>query len=107
MSDPTLQHQIEAARAYEELFVPALFRQFASKVADAAGVSNGERVLDVACGTGALAREILRRVGPDGLVSGIDPVPGMIEVAREIAPAIDWRKGKQRHYHFLMSRSTL
>lgn len=94
MSDPTLQRQIEAAGAYEALFVPALFQQFAPRVADAAGVSTGERVLDVACGTGALAREILRRVGANGRVSGIDPVPGMIEVAREIAPAIDWRVAK-------------
>ena len=94
MSDPKLQHQIEAASAYEELFVPALFQQFAPKVADAAGVSTGERVLDVACGTGVLAREILKRVGPNGRVSGVDPVPGMIEVAGEIAPAIDWREGK-------------
>ena len=94
MSDPKLQDQIEAATAYEELFVPALFRQFAPKVADAAGVSPGERVLDVACGTGVLAREILKRVGPTGRVSGVDLVAGMIEVAREIAPAIDWREGK-------------
>jgi ubiquinone/menaquinone biosynthesis C-methylase UbiE len=68
MSNPTLQHQMEAATAYEALFVPALFRQFAPKVADAAGVSNGQRVLDVACGTGALARDILIRVGPGGVV---------------------------------------
>ena len=94
MSDSTLQHQIEAAGAYEALFVPALFQQYAPKVADAAGINKGERVLDVACGTGVLAREILKRVGPTGCVSGIDHVPGMIEVAREIAPAIDWREGK-------------
>ena len=100
MSNPTLQHQMEAATAYEALFVPALFRQFAPKVADAAGVSNGQRVLDVACGTGALAREILRRVGPGGLVSGIDAVPGMIEVARDIAPAVDWRVGRAESLPF-------
>ena len=94
MSDPTLQRQIEAAQAYEALFVPALFEQFAPKVVDAAGVGRGERVLDVACGTGVVAREILRRVGPTGRVTGIDPVPGMIEVATEIAPAVDWREGK-------------
>jgi ubiquinone/menaquinone biosynthesis C-methylase UbiE len=100
MSDPALQHQIEAARAYEALFVPALFRQFAVKVADAAGISDGERVLDVACGTGVLAREILRCVGPSGLVSGIDAAPGMIEVAREIAPAVDFREGKAESLPF-------
>lgn len=94
MSDPAMQSQIEAARAYEALFVPALFGQFASKVADAARVGKGERVLDVGCGTGILAREILRRIGPSGRVAGIDPVPGMIEVAEELAPAVEWRQGK-------------
>ena len=93
MSDPTLQRQIEGARGYEALFVPALVGQFAPKVADAAGVGNGDRVLDVACGTGIVAREILKRVGPTGRVSGIDPVRGMIEVARQIEPAVEWREG--------------
>lgn len=91
---------MEAARAYETLFVPALFAQFAPKVADAAGVGEGERVLDVACGTGVLAREILNRVGPGGRVAGIDQVPGMIEVARQIAPAVEWREGKAESLPF-------
>lgn len=93
MSDPALQPQIEAARSYEALFVPALVGQFAPKVADAARVQKGQRVLDVACGTGVLAREVLRRVGPTGHVAGIDPVPGMIEVAKQIASAVEWRQG--------------
>jgi hypothetical protein len=42
---------IEAATAYEVLFVPALFRQWAPIVADAAHIKSGDRVLDVACGT--------------------------------------------------------
>lgn len=47
MSDPTLQAQIDAAKAYEALMVPALFGQWASKVADAAQIRPGQRVLDV------------------------------------------------------------
>lgn len=100
MSDPTLQSQIEAARAYEELFVPALVGQFAPKVADAARVVEGERVLDVACGTGVLARETLKLVGPNGRVVGIDAVRGMIEVAQQIAPAIEWHEGKAESLPF-------
>ena len=100
MSDPEIQSQIEAARSYEALFVPALVGQFAPKVADAAGILAGERVLDVACGTGVLARETLKRVGANGSVTGIDPVPGMITVAQQIEPGVEWRQGKAESLPF-------
>ena len=93
MSKPTLQAQTDAARAYEALFVPALFGQWARKIADAVQVQPGQRVLDVACGTGILAREIAARTGSEGGVVGIDASPGMIAVAKELAPAIEWRDG--------------
>jgi SAM-dependent methyltransferase len=93
MSDPTLQDQIDAAKVYEALFVPALFGQWASKVADATRVQAGQRVLDVACGTGVLAREISSRMGSSVHVVGLDPGPGMLAVARELAPAVTWRQG--------------
>jgi SAM-dependent methyltransferase len=93
MSEPTLQAQIDAANAYESLFVPALFGQWAPKVADAAHLQPGDRVLDVACGTGTLAREIASRIGSAGRVVGIDPSPGMVAVAKQLAPAVEWREG--------------
>jgi len=93
MSEPTLHAQIDAANAYEALFVPALFGQWAPKVADAAQIQPGQRVLDVACGTGILAREAALRLGSIGYVAGIDPSPGMVAVARMLAPAIEWREG--------------
>jgi SAM-dependent methyltransferase len=93
MSEPTLQAQIDAAHAYEALFVPALFGQWAPKVADAAQAQSGQRVLDVGCGTGILAREIVSRVGSVGRVVGIDPSPGMVAVAKQVAPAVEWREG--------------
>jgi SAM-dependent methyltransferase len=93
MSEPTLQSQIDAANAYEALFVPALFGQWAPKVADAVQVQRGQRVLDVACGTGVLAREIARRIGSAGRVVGVDPSPGMVATAKRLAPAIEWREG--------------
>ena len=101
MTDDMVLRQIEAARAYEALFVPALFAQFAPKVADAARVCKGERVLDVACGTGILAREIVSRVGPNGRVAGIDITPGMIEVAKQIAPDVEWHQGKAETLPFV------
>lgn len=93
MSEPTLQAQIDAAHAYEALFVPALFGQWTRKVADAAQIQSGHRALDVGCGTGILAREIATRIGSVGDVVGIDPSPGMVAVAKQLAPAVEWREG--------------
>jgi SAM-dependent methyltransferase len=93
MNEPATQAQIDGASAYESLFVPALFAQWAPRVADAAAVAPGQRVLDVASGTGVLTREVASRVGSSGSVAGIDPGPGMIEVARRKAPAIEWQQG--------------
>jgi hypothetical protein len=45
-----VQPQIKAANTYEALLVPALFRRWISKVADAAQVQHGQRALDIACG---------------------------------------------------------
>ena len=81
---------IEAGRGYESLFVPALFEAWTKHLIDGANVGNGSHVLDVACGTGVLARSALARVGSDGRVVGADPAPGMIAAAKEIEPAIDW-----------------
>ena len=88
-----LQAQIAAARAYEEFFVPALFGEWATRVASAAQIQPGNHVLDVACGTGVLAREAESRVKPSGFVVGVDPSPGMLTVAAQLAPRIEWRQG--------------
>lgn len=81
---------IEGARAYEGLHVNALFRQWAEPVLDAAEVAPGDRVLDVACGTGVVAREALARVGTTGAVTGIDIDVGMLAVAADIEPGVTW-----------------
>ncbi len=82
-----------AAEVYEEFFVPALFREWAPRVAQAAGIREGYKVLDVACGTGVLAREAAGRAGPQGEVCGLDRNEGMLAVARRLAPAVAWRQG--------------
>jgi len=92
VSDPGLENQIAGARAYESLHVPALFKQWCPQLLDAAGVELGHRVLDVACGTGILAREAAARVGPSGHVCGVDPGRGMLAVAAELAPNVEWRE---------------
>jgi len=54
---------------------------------DLLGVQAGECVLDVGCGSGAVTRDIARRVGPAGRVVGVDPSPQFLVVARELADA--------------------
>ncbi|HJU90973.1 MAG TPA: class I SAM-dependent methyltransferase [Gemmatimonadaceae bacterium] len=88
-----MQSQIDAANAYEQLFVPCLLREWAPRVADAAKVRSGQRVLDVACGTGLLTREVASRVAPNGSVVGLDLNPGMLTVAERLAPSIEWHEG--------------
>jgi SAM-dependent methyltransferase len=92
--DRTQQGQINrsAAEVYEEFFVPALFLEPARLVARAAEIKPGQMVLDVACGTGVLARRIAQVAGPDCVV-GIDRNEGMLSVARRLAPEINWQNG--------------
>jgi ubiquinone/menaquinone biosynthesis C-methylase UbiE len=80
----------DAAEVYDQLFVPALFQEWAPRVAETAAVRAGQAVLDVACGTGVLARELAARVGPTGSVVGVDVNPGMLAVARRAAPHLAW-----------------
>lgn len=90
MDENIPQELVEAGRGYESLFVPALFEQWTKHLIEGAGIREGSRVLDIACGTGILARNALSRTGPGGKVVGVDSAPGMIAAAKEIEPNIDW-----------------
>ncbi len=89
----TFQITREQATAYEELFVPALFAQWAPMMMDLARIREGHRILDVACGTGVAARAAAERVGGSGSVVGLDLNPAMLEIAAGIRPDIEWRQG--------------
>src|SRR5688572_25575439 len=93
MGETASEQAVAAATAYEEFFVPAMFAQWAPRVADAAQVRAGQRVLDVACGTGVLAREAALRVGDRGKVVGLDINSGMLAVAARVAPSLEWQRG--------------
>jgi SAM-dependent methyltransferase len=94
LTDPEpWQVSTDAAEVYESCFVPAIFGAWAGPVADAAGIAAADRVLDVGCGTGVLAREALRRVGQDGRIVGLDLNEGMLVVAARAEPGIEWRQG--------------
>jgi SAM-dependent methyltransferase len=78
---------------YEQLMVPAMFGPWAVVMAEFVEADLGERVLDVACGTGVVARELVGCVGPKGTVVGCDSNATMLATARDVAPEIDWREG--------------
>jgi ubiquinone/menaquinone biosynthesis C-methylase UbiE len=78
---------------YEQSLVGPLFRPWAELMLDRLRPAAGDRVLAIACGTGIGARLAHERVGPGGVVVGVDVSPGMLEVARAVAPTITWRDG--------------
>ncbi|MFP5220334.1 MAG: class I SAM-dependent methyltransferase [Actinomycetes bacterium] len=85
------KYAADAAQNYEDHFVPAVGTPFARRLLATARLAPGERVLDVACGTGLVARLAAEAVGPEGTVAGLDPTPGMLQLARSVSPAgIDW-----------------
>lgn len=83
----------EAAEAYESQFVPALFGEWAPLLVDIAGVREGQAVLDVACGTGVVARAAAERLGETGRVVGVDRLEAMLSVAARLRPDLEWRLG--------------
>jgi SAM-dependent methyltransferase len=87
------QLSLEAAEAYEAAFVPAIFAEWAPLTVAVAGVSPGEDVLDVACGTGIVARTAAERLAGHGRVTGVDLNPGMLTVAQRIRPDLTWHEG--------------
>ncbi len=82
-----------AAEVYESFFVPALFVDWPPYLLQAANVGRGDVVLDVACGTGVLARGAADIVGSKGMVTGVDINDGMLAVAQAKAPHITWENG--------------
>ncbi|HKI86724.1 MAG TPA: methyltransferase domain-containing protein [Thermoanaerobaculia bacterium] len=84
------------AEVYQQYFVPGSFARWAPVLLERARAKRGERVLDVACGTGVVARQVAPMVGAEGRMVAVDPNPAMLEVARrEPAPlgaAIEWQQ---------------
>lgn len=94
MLELSLDELKNTAKNYEELMVPALFVNWAERVLDEAAVKPRDRILDVACGTGIVARTAIKRTGSNGTtVTGLDPNPGMLAVAESMAPEPKWKEG--------------
>src|ERR1700730_14044839 len=86
-----------AAVLYQRHLVPAITASWAADLVERVGLRRGERVLDVACGTGVVARAAAERAGRTGHVAGIDINAGMLAVARSLPAGpragIGWFEG--------------
>jgi ubiquinone/menaquinone biosynthesis C-methylase UbiE len=86
-------NQLSFPEMYERWLVGPLFRPWAEVILEEVALTPGDRFLDIACGTGIVARLARERLGDTGHVVGIDVSPQMLAVARAAAPGIDWREG--------------
>jgi ubiquinone/menaquinone biosynthesis C-methylase UbiE len=95
--DDLVELRESPAEIYERYMVPGIFGHWALELLDLAGPRPGERVLDVACGTGIVARQAAEQVGRSGHVVGLDFHAGMLAQARSLGPGtgalIEWREG--------------
>jgi ubiquinone/menaquinone biosynthesis C-methylase UbiE len=86
-----------APEVYERELVPAVFGPWAPILLELAYPKPGDRVIDIACGTGVVARIAAARVGRGGAVAGVDLNPGMLNVARSLkttddAASVQWQE---------------
>jgi ubiquinone/menaquinone biosynthesis C-methylase UbiE len=103
---PTVEHHLSpvelaprleasAPELYERYLVPAIARLWAADLVERAAPKSGERVLDIACGTGIVARFAAATMGI-GHIVGLDINEGMLAVARSRSagsgPHIEWRE---------------
>src|SRR5215471_4332234 len=93
MSETQLFVATTFTEIYERVLVGPLFRPFAEQLVSRVAPNRGDSVIDIACGTGIVARVARERLGPEARVVGVDVAPAMLAVARTVDPTIDWREG--------------
>lgn len=94
----------DLVRVHEQYLVPAIYAQWASRVADIAEIEVGQDVLDVACGTGTLARAIRLEAGLRGKIIGLDTSEKMLESAHRQSSGIEWQLGDATKMPFVKHR---
>lgn len=96
MNTATYRHYSgSSAELYQSFFVPSIAEPVSGELLQTTDLQPGERVVDVACGTGIITRAAAERVGPTGTVTGIDIAPDMLAVAAGTPAAgapIEWHQ---------------
>ncbi|MDQ2052745.1 methyltransferase domain-containing protein [Natronolimnohabitans sp. A-GB9] len=91
------QLEQSASDAYEEYLVPPILDPWAERLINSVRLGSDDRVLDVGCGTGIVARRAIAELNADSTVVGLDRNERMLAKAEEEAggsePAIEWRQG--------------
>lgn len=92
------------AQAFEDFYVPCIFRPWAGELLSRVKLQSGERILDLACGTGIVARMVARQFNGDVQVTGLDYSSAMLEVARTASASeqveIEWVEGSAEELPF-------
>jgi len=91
----------DLADVFERVLVPSIFDRYARDLVERARpIGPSDRVLDLGCGTGIVARVLRERLGGAARLSGLDSSPQMIAKARALAPDIDFHEGNAMHLPF-------
>src|SRR5215475_10302116 len=93
---PGWQLEGSAPLAYDTHIVDVFLQDYSRRFVEVAAIKPGDRVLDVACGTGVVTRLVANKIGSAGQVVGYDLNAGMLaraRASRETAAAIEWRMG--------------
>ncbi len=93
MSEMQLFSSMTFPEIYERVLVGPLFRPFAQEIIARLKVTPSDSLIDIACGTGIVARLAREALGPGPRIVGVDVAPAMLAVARGVGPTIDWREG--------------
>lgn len=89
----TIPPATSPAQIYNDFFSPQMFTPWAKNLVEQSTPSAGDRVLDLACGTGLLTEQIAPHLGNNGSIVGLDFAPPMLAVAqtREFnGPSVEW-----------------
>jgi ubiquinone/menaquinone biosynthesis C-methylase UbiE len=93
---PGWQLEGNAPLAYDTHIVDVFLQDYSRRLVEVAAIKAGDRVLDVACGTGVVTQLVANKIGSAGQVVGFDLNAGMLaraRASRETAAAIEWRVG--------------